>query len=73
MCTSVPENFLKTKFCWIVQVDGIINLAKYFTNRLTRMSLAIGQTAIFSANPVSVPITTVVYYQNIISWCFFAR
>ena len=53
MCTSVPENFLEAKFCWIIQVDGKINpAAKYFPNRLTRVSLAIGQTLLFSVQTV---------------------
>ena len=31
MCISVRENFSETKFCWIVQVDDVINRAKYFS------------------------------------------
>ena len=48
MCISVRENFSETKFCYIVKVDDVINPAKYFFNRFTRMSLAIGQTLPFS-------------------------
>ena len=52
ICTSVPENFSETKFCWIIQVDDVINRAKYFFNRLTRVSLARGQTSPFSVQTV---------------------
>ena len=52
ICTSVPEIFPETKFRQIIQVDGVINLAKYFSNRLTRMSLARGQTLPFSVQTV---------------------
>ena len=48
MCISVRENFSETKFSYIVKVDDVINRAKYFFNRFTRMSLARGQTLPFS-------------------------
>ena len=48
MCTSVRENFFETKFFSIIQVDDVINRAKYFFNRFTRVSLARGQTLPFS-------------------------
>ena len=47
MCTSVRENFSETKFRSIIQVDDVINHAKYFFNRFTRVSLARGQTSPF--------------------------
>ena len=54
---------------------GIINPAKYFSNRLTRMSWAMAQSLLFSVQTEGAIITTVtdctLYYQNIvISWCF---
>ena len=52
ICTSVPENFSETKFCLIIQVDDVINRAKYFFNRFTRVSLARGQTSPFSVQTV---------------------
>ena len=52
ICTSVPENFSETKFCYIIYVDDVINRAKYFFNRFTRVSLARGQTSPFSVQPV---------------------
>ena len=48
MCTSVRENLSETKFFAIIQVDDVINRAKYFFNRFTRVSLARGQTLLFS-------------------------
>ena len=42
------ENFSETKFCSIIQVDDVINHAKYFFNRFTRMTLARGQALPFS-------------------------
>ena len=48
MCTSVRENFSETKFFAIIQVDDVINRAKYFFNRFIRVSLAGGQTLLFS-------------------------
>ena len=48
MCTSVRETFSETKFRQIVEADDVINPAKYFLNRFTRMSLARGQTLPFS-------------------------
>ena len=48
ICTSARENFSQTKFCYIIQVDDVINRAKYFFNRFTRVSLARGQTLAFS-------------------------
>ena len=59
ICTSVPENFSETKFCLIIQVDNVINRAKYFFNRFTRVSLARGQTSPF-------PVQTVDGHYN---WC----
>ena len=39
ICTLVPENFTETNFaCWIIQVDDVINRAKYFFNRFTQVS-----------------------------------
>ena len=52
ICTSVPENFSETKFSLIIQVDDVINRAKYFFNRFTRVSLARGQTSPFSVQTV---------------------
>ena len=52
MCTSVRENFSETKFCSIIQVDDVINRAKYFFNRFTRVSLARGQALLFSVKTV---------------------
>ena len=48
MCTFVRENFSETKFCSIIQVDDVINHAKYVFNRFTRVSLVRGQTLLFS-------------------------
>ena len=48
MCNSVRENFSEIKFCSIIQVDDVINHAKYLFNRFTRVSLARGQTLLFS-------------------------
>ena len=70
ICTSVPENFSETKFCWIIQVDDVINRAKYFFNRITRVSLARGQTSPFSVQTVDgrynccTTVTTVVLPNN---------
>ena len=52
ICTSVPENFSETKFCQIIKTDDVINRAKYFFNRFTRVSLARGQTSPFSGQTV---------------------
>ena len=52
MCTSVPENFPEPKFCQRIQVDGMINLAEYFSNQFARMSLAIGRTLLLSVQTV---------------------
>ena len=52
ICTSVPENFSETKFCFIIEVDDVINRAKYFFNRITRVSLARGQNSPFSVQSV---------------------
>ena len=52
-CSTPPSrNFLETKFCWIIQVDGIITPVEYFSNWLTRISLAIGHTLLFSVQTV---------------------
>ena len=48
ICTSIPENFSEIKFCEIIQLDDVINPAKYLFNRFTRVSVARGQTSPFS-------------------------
>ena len=64
MCTSVRENFSETKFFAIIQVDDVINRAKYFFNRFTPGVSGEGSNfAIISVKPW-VAITTVVLPYN---------
>ena len=54
MCIMRPGKFSRyeTSLAFIIQVDGKINPAEYFSNRLTQMSLAIGQTLLFPVQTV---------------------